>query len=270
MSTNPTAPRRPGRRRLRVSIGALCLVVAAVALGLAWTTNEARRQRRAIEAIKALNGTYHFDYEFVGGDPRATEIPGAKPPGPAWLRRWIGDEPFRDVVQVVLSGDRVKDDDLALLEDLPRLRFVMLYRTMNITDAGLSHLRGQRRLLSLNVHRNPRIGDAGLAHVRDLTALEDLFFDGHPRRRRRHRPARSPQGPPRDRPRRHRDHRRRPRQARGVPRALEALCEQHADHTVRLGGFEQGPAGARVQRRAEDARTEGVAMRDLGRFRAGK
>ena len=176
MSTNSAGATWTGRRRLRISIGVLCLIVAGFALALARVTNEARRQRRAIETIKRLFGTYQFDYEFVGGDPLGAKIPAAKPPGPAWLRRWIGDEPFRDVVEVSLSGPQLRDDDLALLEDLPRLREVRLTFTTDITAAGLAHLRRQRRLRKLSIFAGDNVGDDAMVQLRDLDGLETLYI----------------------------------------------------------------------------------------------
>ena len=46
----------------------------------------------------------------------------AQPPGPAWLRKVLGDGFFCNVVHVAVCDDRFGDAEMAHLEDLPRLK----------------------------------------------------------------------------------------------------------------------------------------------------
>jgi internalin A len=175
MSTPADKPRRP---RLRISIGAMMLAVLVVGVPIARQVNRANGQRRAVEAIKKLGGSVLYDFEYVDGDPSGTKVPNARPPGPAWLRLWLGDEFFQDVVQATLTFDRYRDADLALLEDLPRIKELHFYQTSKITNDGLVHLRGLTGMRWLDIYRHKGISDAGLAHLKGLTGLETLHLDG--------------------------------------------------------------------------------------------
>jgi hypothetical protein len=174
--TTPTA--QPRRSRLRFSLGTMMLVILVVGGLLGWRVNRANGQRRAVETIKKLGGSVQYDFEFVDGDPDGKKAPNARPPGPEWLRERLGDEYFQEVVQAMLSFDRYHDADLAALEDLPRIKELILFKTSSITNDGLVHLRGLSGLRLLNIYRHEGISDAGLAHLKGLISLETLHLDG--------------------------------------------------------------------------------------------
>jgi hypothetical protein len=56
----------------------------------------------------------------------------------------------RRVTGVFFDGKPFRDDDLARLQALPRLRAVSLYET-KVTDAGLAHLAALKGLRTLNL-----------------------------------------------------------------------------------------------------------------------
>src|SRR5690242_5096557 len=123
--------KRPARRWLAVSLRALMLLILVLAVWMASVTNRARRQAQIVEGLRdgrgAVGKNCGFDYQFVSGHANGKEIPNARIPGPASLRRWIGDEYFRRVVSVRLSP--ISSYDLAtepgaLLPDEERLRLV--------------------------------------------------------------------------------------------------------------------------------------------------
>jgi hypothetical protein len=175
-TTSPAV--RPRRSRFRISLGTMMLLVLIIGVPIGRQVNRANGQRRAVEAIRKLGGAVQYDFEFVDGDPSGKKVPNARPPGPEWLRRRLGDEFFQDVVQANLGFDRFHDQDLAALENLPRLKELILFRTSNITNAGLVHLRGLGGLRLLNIYRHKGISDAGLAHLEGLTGLVTLHLDG--------------------------------------------------------------------------------------------
>jgi hypothetical protein len=178
MTTTTASAARPERRWLRLSLRSLLAGIGLIAIVLAWFTTSWRSQRQAITTIERLGGSVGYDYQFVGGDPQGTSIPNAQPPGPQWLRRMLGNEPFQQVVQVTLVGDRYRDGDLGVLEGLPRLQTILLFNCSQITNDGLKHLGRHPDVRYLNIYRNPKISDAGLAHLRALTSLETLHLDG--------------------------------------------------------------------------------------------
>ena len=77
------------------------------------------------------------------------------------------------IVEIDLSETKVRDDDLRLLSNLPRLRTLHLHRT-GISDAGVEHLEGLKHLTTLTLG-DTRITNAGLKAV---TKLEQLQFIG--------------------------------------------------------------------------------------------
>jgi internalin A len=136
-----TAP-KPRRRRLAVSVRTLMLLVLLACAALGWRVNRAHTQRRAVARIKAAGGSVKYDYE-VGGDypPKwAVRTKGEPVPwGPAWLRKWIGDEYFQEVTKVDLGGDKVTDESLAAVEDLDRIVRLGLGDAKNETDRDVGH-----------------------------------------------------------------------------------------------------------------------------------
>ena len=75
----------------------------AVAIPFTWLETEmkqARKQRAAVDWIEKAGGSVFYDYQ---PDPSG-DIPAAKPPGPAWLRKLLGDDYFADVTSVESCG----------------------------------------------------------------------------------------------------------------------------------------------------------------------
>jgi hypothetical protein len=99
-----------------------------------------------VKAIRAAGGTVY-----------CTE------PSKTFLRRWLPQDYFDDVDQVLL-GDAT-DDTLAHLEPLSILKFLELHHA-RITDAGLVHLQGLTGLRRLDLSTT-HVTDAGLAHLQE-------------------------------------------------------------------------------------------------------
>src|SRR4051812_27155179 len=84
------------RPRLRLSVRALMLLVLICGAGMgwfAWKTRRVNAQRMSVTAIRQWNGVAAYDYQWSDG----REIPFARPTGPAWLRRRLGDQFFHEV-----------------------------------------------------------------------------------------------------------------------------------------------------------------------------
>lgn len=76
------------------------------------------------------------------------------------------------------SGPMPSDDDLALLDEFPRLKFLSLMAAP-ITDGGLAHVAPHKTLISLGLSRT-RITDAGMVHLEGLNNLETLYLSFTP------------------------------------------------------------------------------------------
>jgi len=137
------------------------------------------RQEKAVRAVQKLGGEVRFDYEL---DDSGELIQVARPPGPFWTRRLLGDRFFSHVQTVDLSNmpkheydffaalpnrdlwrGPFGDEALAPLRRFKDLRSLCLQGN-RITDHGLSHLRRLHRLQSLNLALT-EVTDVGLEHV---------------------------------------------------------------------------------------------------------
>jgi hypothetical protein len=169
-----TTPPRPRLRWYQYSLRSLFVLTVLVAIGgswFAWKKQQKERERAAVKAI--VGGLVRYDYQF---DVSCMLIPNAKPPGPVWLRRWLGDDFFADVVYVVMNGELITDAEFQHVEDLPRLRIVTCL-TSQVTDAGLEHLKDLKQLEALHLNRSG-VTDAGLEHLKGLSKLKILDLSG--------------------------------------------------------------------------------------------
>jgi hypothetical protein len=192
-------------RRFQFSLRSLLLLTVVAAIGMSWGSvrlRHVRKQRETVTAIRAIGGGVNYDCDSVGRGP----------PGPAWLRRLLGQEFFAEVVSVDFSGAHhfpipadpqsdawypvspqsdawievdaytgedgpVTDDTIAqLLNGLDRLRELDL-SSSGITDAGLDHVRTLNCLEYLNLE-GTAITDAGLERLRNMTQLRTLELSG--------------------------------------------------------------------------------------------
>lgn len=176
MDTGP----KPRRKRLRLTLGAMMIVVVGIAGVLGWVVHRAHLQRDAIAAITKLRrntrGSVSYDWQYVAGQgdedakprrPMPKWMRGvlkfdehARPRGPKWLRDALGPDVFDTVVNVHIEGDNVDDE---LLENVAKLQGV--------------------EILTIQGHAAPDLTTAGMAQLRTLSRLKHLsvrgFADSH-------------------------------------------------------------------------------------------
>lgn len=132
------------------------------------------QQKESVSAIKKAGGRVTYDYEMLLSGPIR---PRSSPPGPAWLRRLVGDGLFAEVEVVAFSqASSVTDADLTHLGSLKQLKGLH-FSHASVTDAGLVHLAGLTQLRSLALIGMP-VTDKGLGHLRSLTELRSLSLNG--------------------------------------------------------------------------------------------
>ena len=127
----PEEETEPKRRWYQYSLRSLVLVMTVVCLWLGYISNEARKQRNAVAWVEEMGGHVEYDYEPL--NPIDVKIQDGKvyfyeivpePPGPDWLREWIGIDYFSDVARVYLMDTIIKD--LSQLESLTNLKLLTL------------------------------------------------------------------------------------------------------------------------------------------------
>ena len=121
--------------------GTQCLLLLMCCLCLVPLVQRAQSQRVAVEAIEDLGGSVTYDFE---------RLRRAEPPGPKWLRSWVGDHYFMRVDIVMFWDSRTTDESLKYLRHLRSVKKLYLDGTQ-VTDAGLVHLEhlGDLQLLGL-------------------------------------------------------------------------------------------------------------------------
>lgn len=168
------------RRFFRYSLRTLFVVVTVFCVWMGMIAKAARDQRLAVEAIQEAGGTVYYQHQ-VSVDRVSPSLsysvlqpswPGFDPPGPAWLRKLIGDEYFFSVWNIILNGPKINDRDVAAVKRLTKLEILSLKST-NVTDAGLVHLTELTNLQFLCLFKS-QFTDAGLEHLKRLTNLQTL------------------------------------------------------------------------------------------------
>ncbi len=158
------------RRWYQYSLRTLLIIVTLFAVACSWFTvkmRQAKRQREAVEAFSKLGGTIAYDYQL---DAFGHFMQGTKPPGPTWLRKFLGDDFFCTVVDAVPKNDT----SILILKDFSRIQYLYLFNSQ-VTDAGLENLKGLTQLKELYVN-STEVTDAGLEHIKGLTQLQRLHL----------------------------------------------------------------------------------------------
>jgi hypothetical protein len=192
------------KRRFQYSLRSLLFLFTALGVWLGFTVAAARRQREVVAAIKVIGGEVLYDWQLVGDWTKQSGR--SEPPGPAALRRLLGDEYFQSVEGVFFGeqpgfGDErmppfeqlktikylgfyatgVSDRILPRVESLPRLSFLDISCT-RVTDEGLRRVGQMHNLQELWLGDRWRgfdkISDAGIPHLKPLMRLSRLTLDG--------------------------------------------------------------------------------------------
>jgi hypothetical protein len=102
------------RRWLQFSLRGFFVLLTTLAVWLGVIVHRAREQREAVKAIEALEAIVGYD----------------TPPGPAWLRRLIGDEYFQNAVDAAIFGET------NALKSIPHLKRLRKLKTVAIIPAA--------------------------------------------------------------------------------------------------------------------------------------
>ncbi|MEM7455189.1 MAG: hypothetical protein AAF456_12640 [Planctomycetota bacterium] len=191
MSGNENGKRGPANRLSRFSLGSLLILVTAGAIWMAVISNRAHRLREVRDALLSSGADLGYDYEYDG----LSRVVDARPPVPRWIRDWIGEEYFVDIVNVSFqSVENATSADLEPIRDLKSVRRIDIDYTsiddisaiagqtglqwLDLEESGvdsgdLVHLESLNSLSRLILTRNA-ISDEGLEVVADMSELVDL------------------------------------------------------------------------------------------------
>jgi len=164
---------RRRRKLLQLHLIDLFLLITVAAGVLAWLSTEAREYRKEQQSLAKLE---HETYLYT------------EPGGPTWVRKLIGERPFRIFDRVVDMGEGIDGiagsfrhlkrltsapaGDLSCLGQLPRLEAIELAREA-IDDSQLVHLRHCGRLKGLNLY-GVDVTDEGIVHLASVPTLQYL------------------------------------------------------------------------------------------------
>lgn len=133
MTTAPTTTPKPRRRWFQFSLRTMLVLMLAFGCGFGWLgmkVKQAREQREAVKAIEKLGGRVGSS-----GDMIRTPV--------AWVGTLLGEDLPVNVTGVDFRKPQVQ-----------------------VTDAGLAHLRGLTKLQSLGLSR-AQVTDAGVNELRN-------------------------------------------------------------------------------------------------------
>jgi hypothetical protein len=178
------------RRWFRFSLRMLLVMVTVLCVWLGFKVNAARRQKLAVETILKVGGSVNYTYEFrPDGDrfvgPGFSMFPCGRnvpTPGPAWLRKLIGDEYFRTAsqVQIVLSDEDSANAAINAIANLPTIRCVSLIvrkRDSKIQDSVLAPLGRLTKLERLSL-RDTQVSGEFLSQLDNPAGIIQLSITG--------------------------------------------------------------------------------------------
>ena len=114
------------------------------------------------------------DYIFMS----VNTLPNPPRKIPSWLRNLLGDDFFAAIVRVSFDRVQVTDAGLEHVKGLTQLQWLFLFSSREITDAGLEHLKELTQLQELWLD-SAKVTGAGLEHLKGLPHLQVLDLWRH-------------------------------------------------------------------------------------------
>lgn len=151
---------------LRISLRGLLVLSTIICLWVGKISIDARSQKNAVVRVRQLGGNVRYDWQDLVEVGGGNFVEPTGPSAPEWLRLWLGDEYFQEVVSVYCSG---KDVDATIVEGLPHLRSLFL------EDCGLDDalpLADLSDLRSLSLRKNRIVDLSPLANLVNLEFLD--------------------------------------------------------------------------------------------------
>lgn len=173
---------KPNTRWFQFSLRALFVVMTIFALWLGRTVSRVRNQIAVVTEVQQVGGSVWFENDqpkFKQFWQCSDRIPANAVEGPIWLRRLIGDDYFRNIVQIDFKDtppNNFCEKDLERIA--PRLGKLPMLETVRVesrrfSGTALASLAHSTSLKNLTVDGFP-LTDEGMKHIGKLTNLETL------------------------------------------------------------------------------------------------
>lgn len=163
--------------RLRYSVRAMMVGVLVCCVGFSYCAHRLvvyRKQQTLIAHILRCGGQsarVYYDYEM---DYTTAWIGGRRvPPGPSWLRRYLGQDFFADVV--LIHTGTCAHVPPSRLKMFPRLEYLYI-RNLGVGQDDLRVLANLEHLRCLDMGAT-NLDDTGLRILSSITSLEGLWLD---------------------------------------------------------------------------------------------
>lgn len=176
-STNNRGTGAKLTRWSRFSLKFFLLAITATCVWLAFVSNRARSQKKAVDRTLKLGGGVAFDYQL---DANMQWRTNPTLPAPAWLIDLVGEDCARSVAIVNFDeGSDPTDEELSVVERFTELKQLTLMNRKKITDDGLRHLTklGELEVLALN---GTNVRDKGFQYIVHMQNLTGLTLDDAP------------------------------------------------------------------------------------------
>lgn len=151
---------------VRFGVRTLLILMTLASFWLGSMVIRARQQREAVAWVHSVGGTVTYNWQL---DRQGRKNPAARPPGPAWLRRQIGDEYFQSVNRITIADNK-------LLNDISPLAAFTEAESINLTSNRVSDLRPLSGLKKLKVLWLPGNRIEDLTPLTGLSRLEELYI----------------------------------------------------------------------------------------------
>lgn len=178
MNSEPTETKLR-RRRLRFCLRTMLVLILVAGVFLASWAISARRQRLAVDAIRAAGASVGYD---VSDDLYAT---GPSAPAKKWVQDigyalfgydvfdLFGYDYFCRATSIVALEDCDADAVLSHCPELPHLRFLWLHFS-DASDLGITHLRDHPSLEDLQLEGCKKITDHSIPMISRIRSLRSL------------------------------------------------------------------------------------------------
>jgi hypothetical protein len=173
-----TTPRRWWQVSLRMVIAGFVLSSALIGF-TATTWHRYKTEAAVVTRLINLGADVHYDYEYVNDE--FTE--NSMPPGPAWLRRRLGQNFFARATLVCITGNQ-ELTDVEFILPLRKLESVTLYNCDSIKNVDCLGKLYQLRHLDLNscdgivsldaLKESKTLQQISLHHCRSLESIDFL------------------------------------------------------------------------------------------------